>query len=442
MTYIDSLFYSDRLSLLLMGLIGFVSLSVGAFAFRYLQGDRKQAAFYRNLVAMVLATFLLVNADHIAVLLLAWAASNYFLCRLMLHKSEWNAAKQSALLAGKNLALSWLFIALALFTLYQASGSTSIQTIINSPIDPLWAMVSGLFLVLGAMAQSALWPFHRWLASSLNSPTPVSALMHAGLINGGGFLLARFAPLLLEQSALLNLIFVLGIVSAILGTLWKLMQNDIKRMLAHSTMGQMGFMIAQCGMGLFPAAILHLIGHGLFKAYLFLASGSAAQEQRLDLAYPPSYKHFALALCCGLLGAALFAISSGKASGELNTNLFLIALASVAGTQAAPTIIRHQVRFSVLLAAASTLTLGGIYGWAIATVEGLLAPLGIAAPQALNLLHALALVALIGLWLGLTFKWHERKIYPLWALKLYVKIVNASQPHPSTVTTHRNHYQF
>ena len=107
--------------------------------------------------------------------------------------------------------------------------------------------------------------------------------MHAGLINGGGFLLARFAPMLAIQPPILNLIFIAGITTALLGTLWKLMQSDVKRMLACSTMGQMGFMIAQCGLGLFPAAVAHLSWHGLFKAYLFLSTGSAAKEKRLDL---------------------------------------------------------------------------------------------------------------------------------------------------------------
>jgi len=129
------------------------------------------------------------------------------------------------------------------------------------------------------MTQSAIWPFHTWLISSLNSPTPVSAIMHAGLINGGGFLLTRFAGLFVQSTGMLQVIFFLGLLTALIGTLWKLMQHDIKRMLACSTMGQMGFMIAQCGLGLFPAAIAHLCWHGLFKAYLFLSSGSAAHEK-------------------------------------------------------------------------------------------------------------------------------------------------------------------
>ena len=87
--------------------------------------------------------------------------------------------------------------------------------------------------------------------------------MHAGLVNGGGFLIVRFAPLYLNYPGILNIIFIIGLSTAIMGTLWKLMQSDIKRMLACSTMAQMGFMIAQCGLGLFSAAIAHIILHGL-----------------------------------------------------------------------------------------------------------------------------------------------------------------------------------
>jgi NAD(P)H-quinone oxidoreductase subunit 5 len=267
--------------------------------------------------------------------------------------------------------------------------------------------------------------------------------MHAGLVNGGGFLLARFSPMLAEQSTILNTIFIAGIVTAILGTLWKLMQSDIKRMLACSTMSQMGFMLAQCGLGLFPAAVAHLCWHGLFKAYLFLASGSAAQEKRLDLDYPPSFKDCLSALICGLVGAFLFTLASDKNIFAGDTTLFLITLATIAGTQFALPIVRGSSAIKLPLALVSSSITGAVYGLSVRLIEGVLVPLGMSHPQPLNVLHIVALVILVAAWLGFLFaRKPEGKALPDWMLKTYVCMLNASQPHPKTVTAHRNHYQF
>ena len=267
--------------------------------------------------------------------------------------------------------------------------------------------------------------------------------MHAGLVNGGGFLLARFAPMLAQQSAILTIIFIAGIVTALLGTLWKLMQSDIKRMLACSTMGQMGFMVAQCGLGLFPAAVAHLCWHGLFKAYLFLASGSAAQEKRLDLDYPPPLRHLFMALVCGLGGAYLFTVTSDKNIFTGDTTLFLIALAMIAGTQFALPIIRGTSAIKLPLALTATTVTGALYGLSIHLIENALAPLGLSYAQPLNMLHMIALIALAGGWLVILFaRRPEKTMLPDWMLKIYVRALNASQPHPKTITAHRNHYQF
>jgi NAD(P)H-quinone oxidoreductase subunit 5 len=290
------------------------------------------------------------------------------------------------------------------------------------------------------MTQSAIWPFHRWLTSSLNSPTPVSAIMHAGLINGGGFLLARFSPMISAQSTVLNIIFITGIITALLGTLWKLMQSDVKRMLAFSTMGQMGFMVAQCGLGLFPAAVAHLCWHGLFKAYLFLASGSAAQVKRLDLGGPPSPWHFLLAILSGLICAIMFALISDKDIAPNDTSFFLIVLAMMAGTQFALPIIRQSTLWIAFLA---TTIIGALYGLSVYLIEQALSDTSLMYPQPLNGLHIIALVAFIVAWIGMLFMRQRHSVaFSDRALKAYVYLLNASQPDPKTITTHRNDYQY
>ncbi len=440
---ITQLFHIDHLSLVMIGLVGFVGLSIASFSSRYLKGDSKQNVFYLNLSILLFAVFIMVSVDHILLLLAAWASSNYFLTRLMLHKREWSAARHSSILALKNYGLGLIFLASAFAIFYISTGETSVQAIIAKPIATLPAVTSSLLLLLAAMSQSALWPFHRWLTSSSNSPTPVSAIMHAGLVNGGGFVLARFAPMLSEQPVILTIIFIVGITTALVGTLWKLMQSDIKRMLACSTMGQMGFMIAQCGLGLFPAAVAHLCWHGLFKAYLFLASGSVAQDKRLDLEYPPSLKHFMLAVIFGMLGAFMFSVVSGKSLATVDTTWFLLVLAIITGTQFALPLIRTSSIAMIPLSLLATVCMGALYGFSVHLIENTLAPLAISNPQPLNAIHLVFLLLMVAAWLGMIFGRREKRLrYPDWLLKTYVRMLNASQPHPKTVTAHRNQYQF
>ena len=181
----------------MMGLISFVGICIASFSLRYLKGDSQQKQFFIHLTALLSLVLIMVCADNLILFICLWFLSNFFLTRLMLHKHEWPAAKASARLALRNFIVGSFFIGIGFATLYSATKSLSIQKIMHTDIHYTFLFVSTLFIFLGSMTQSALWPFHKWLTSSLNSPTPVSALMHAGLINGGGFLLIRFAPLYL-----------------------------------------------------------------------------------------------------------------------------------------------------------------------------------------------------------------------------------------------------
>ena len=124
-----------------------------------------------------------------------------------------------------------------------------------------------------ALTKSAQFPFHSWLPETMEAPTPVSALMHAGIINAGGALLLRFAPVIVRVPAALLLLTVVGSLTAVLGMLAMWSQVKVKRTLAWSTVGQMGFMMVQCGLAAFPAALVHILGHGLYKAWSFLRTG-------------------------------------------------------------------------------------------------------------------------------------------------------------------------
>ena len=136
------------------------------------------------------------------------------------------------------------------------------------------------------MSKSAQFPLHIWLPRYLYAPTPVTALLHAGIINAGGFLINRLAPLFGLSSTTLHVAFVIGTLTAVLGATMMLVQNDIKNTLGFSTIGQMGYMIMECGLGAFSLAVFHLIAHGLFKATVFLNCGNVIHKARLEPHFP------------------------------------------------------------------------------------------------------------------------------------------------------------
>ena len=220
-----------------------------------------------------------------------------------------------------------------------------------------------------------------------------------------------------------------------IGGFWQLIQTDIKRLLACSTMGQMGFMIAQCGLGLFPAAVAHLVWHGLFKAYLFLASGTAAQRKRIQYQAPTIFE-FIFALICGFGAASIFSFINHINMFDLNSNLVLITLITMTGVQASLPLIKHDK----VKAFFGTLIMGITYGYSVYFIEQFLMPMNLYQPQPINIFHCLGTLTLIFGWLFILFEGY--KIKAPWMLHLYVFMVNSSQPHRKTVTAHRNQYKY
>ncbi len=162
-----------------------------------------------------------------------------------------------------------------------AYGTTDIATINAAArageASPL-ALAAAALVAVAALLKSAQFPTHGWLTEVMEAPTPVSALLHAGVINAGGFLLIRFADLMLAAPGVLAALAMIGGFTALFGGLVMLTQPAVKTSLAWSTVAQMGFMILQCGLALFPLALLHIVAHSLYKAHAFLASGGAVEQ--------------------------------------------------------------------------------------------------------------------------------------------------------------------
>ena len=438
----ESLFYIDGLAKVVIFLIVFIGLVVALFAKQYLKGDSKYGLFFSTLPLIIISVIITVSTNNIFLFLTSWFLSNAILVVMMIHKPNWKSAFASGKLAAKNFLIGFGCLSLGLVLLSNQTGETSIQSIITFEYENQAQLIIALLLILiSAMTQSAIYPFNSWLTSSLNSPTPVSALMHAGLVNGGGILLARFAPLYFNSPKILTLIFIIGITTALVGTFWKLIQSNVKTMLACSTMGQMGFMFAQCGLGLFPAAIAHLFWHGCFKSYLFLTSGGTAQEKKFDLKYPPSFASFLSALICGIFGILSFSFIANKNLILLDSNAVLFSAAFIAATHLALNILREKPLKNLPIAIILTSIAGILYGSSIYIIESQLSESELYNPQTFNVFHLLAICIFISLWLGRLFIHNPKKELSHLMAKFYVKALNASQPASSTITANRNQYK-
>lgn len=436
----------NTLNLLLCNLVLLISFIVHRFSLRYMYGDRLYRRFFLLLSALTLTAMLMVLADNLFLFWGAWSFSNLFLVLLMMHKKEWVASKNAGLLALYILSIGSLCLLIALIILSVTYSTSSISTL-NQVVNPshllLLALSMSLILV-SALTQSGLFPFHRWLISSLNSPTPVSAFMHAGLVNGGGILIVKFAPLMMFFPELLTVLFVVGSISALLGTAWKLMQHDIKKMLASSTIAQMGFMMMQCGVGLFAAAIAHLCWHGLFKAYLFLSSGSAVNQKKSEA---PSSKVSPIMMLISLIGGVVamssFAFVTHKSISVHEASSFVLSFAFIAGAQLMLTWIRaYQTMLSIVSGLVFALLSGLMYGWSIQLIQGLIPSISILKAPHLSILHW-AIIALFGaLWAVFNLGVHQTIGQSKQGCWLYMRLFNSSQPSRKTMTALRNDYNY
>ena len=285
----------DPLSALMAFVVSGISLLVHVYSIRYMAEERGYARFFVLLDLMTAVLLLMVSAGDLVTLLIAWHLIGVLLYFLLGHDTASQAAHRYAAWTLLTYRFGDLPLLLAAGLLYHAFGTWSLHEIFahftaapdtRTLFDlPLADTVAGL-VALAAFARSAQFLLHAWLPYSMSGPTPVSALMHAGIVNAGGFLINRFAPLFVATNDVLHGIFAVGLVTAVIGSVLMLAQNDVKKALGYSTMGQMGFMIMECGVGAFSLAIYHLIAHGLFKGTLFLGAGGVIREARQDDGVP------------------------------------------------------------------------------------------------------------------------------------------------------------
>lgn len=281
--------YIDPLSCVMSAAVAGISLVVHMYAVRYMAEESGYARFYILLDLMTCAIFMMVAAGDLITLLVAWHLIGVLLYFLLGHDLHRPAAHRYALWSFFTYRIGDVPLILAAILLYRAYGTLSLPLLFEriAAVPDAYSMFGmpltitiGLLVALAAFARSAQFPLHTWLPYTMEGPTPVSALMHAGIVNSGGFIINRFATVFMHAGEILHLVFAVGLVTAIIGSVLMLTQNDIKKSLGYSTMGQMGFMFVECGVGAFSLAIYHLIAHGLFKGTLFLGAGSIIGNAR------------------------------------------------------------------------------------------------------------------------------------------------------------------
>ena len=288
--------FADRVGAILILLTTIVGVIVQSFASRSLRSDPQARRFHVLALVLTAATSLVAITATASGFVVAWIATSVVLVALVGHRAPWAPAVAARRRTGWSFFIGDSALVLAIIVTLVLFGDIDMRSVGAAvvPLDGeqivgLSALTVVAVLLVGAgIARSALVPIHRWLPSTLAAPTPVSALLHAGVINGAGVLLIRFSPIFASSTTAMAVAFAIGMVTALLATAVMLVRPDVKGGLVWSTSGQMGFMVLQLGVGAFAAALFHIVGHAFYKAAMFLGAGGAIsahhrQQQRPHL---------------------------------------------------------------------------------------------------------------------------------------------------------------
>ncbi|MEM8912689.1 MAG: proton-conducting transporter membrane subunit [Planctomycetota bacterium] len=277
----------DGVSLLMMTLVSSIGWVICRYSMRYLHGERNQHRYFRWTTFTITAVAWMVLSGNLAIFIAGWMATSLGLHRLLLHYPERAAARRAAWTKFSISRIGDVTLILASFLLLSELGSLNFQAMFAAAASladgtiPLSVQVASALLIVSAITKSAQFPLHTWLPLTMETPTPVSALMHAGIVNAGGFLIIRHSPILSLVPTSLLVLASIGAATVIYAAVVMTTQTSIKKRLAYSTIAQMGFMMLQCGVGAYSAAMLHILAHSMYKAHAFLSSGGAISDAAL-----------------------------------------------------------------------------------------------------------------------------------------------------------------
>jgi len=293
---VDLGLYIDQLTVLLLLLVTGVSFVVQVYSSRYMIGDARYSRFFAVMALFTFAMVTLVMSSNLLMIFMCWETMGICSYLLISHQADRKAACNAATKVFLVNALADVGLLFGVILTFTTFGTLDIRQILDQApsmsgqtINLLgWAglecqvqaitMIT-LFLFMGCMGKSAQVPFHVWLPYAMEAPTPISALIHAAtMVNAGPFLLVRFSALVMLSPVAMTVIAIIGGTTALFAAVVALTQTDIKKILAYSTISQIGFMIMTCGLGAFAAAIFHMLAHGCLKGFLFLSTGNQLES--------------------------------------------------------------------------------------------------------------------------------------------------------------------
>jgi NADH:ubiquinone oxidoreductase subunit 5 (subunit L)/multisubunit Na+/H+ antiporter MnhA subunit len=307
---------ADRVGAILITLTTLVGLVVQSFASRSLRGDLRAHRFHMLALVLTASTTVVAISATATGFVVGWIATSVVLVALIGHRAPWPPAVAAQRRTGWSFLIGDSVLVVAMVVTLVLVGDIDLRSVGTGAAALDGEQIAGInaltvvatLFVLAGIARSALVPIHRWLPSTLAAPTPVSALLHAGVINGAGVLLIRFSPVFASSATAMAVAFAIGMLTALLATAVMLVRTDVKGGLVWSTAGQMGFMVMQLGVGAFAAALFHIVGHAMYKAAMFLGAGGAIsahqrQQQRphLGLAAQTTLTSWPVRLLVGLI---------------------------------------------------------------------------------------------------------------------------------------------
>jgi len=306
---------SDALGCTMLLLVSFIAWVIVGYSQPYLDGEGGQPRYVRGLMLTLAAVSLLVLTNNLLVLAVAWIVTSLALHVLLTFFDQ----RPQALIAAHKKFLASRVADLCLLGGFALLGGTlgtleidrAIAVVQGLQQTPAALQAAALLMATSALLKCAQLPVHGWLIQVMEAPTPVSALLHAGVVNLGGFLLIRLGVLVADVPQAQALLVIVGSVTAVVAALVMTTRVSIKVALAWSTCAQMGFMLMECGLGLHDLALLHLVAHSLYKAHAFLGAGGAVEQNRLQQMTRPMPP---LGLAAWLMGAALGGVLVGAAA--------------------------------------------------------------------------------------------------------------------------------
>ncbi|MEA1784920.1 proton-conducting transporter membrane subunit [Arenibacter sp. GZD96] len=428
-------------TLLLSTTISFLGAIICTYAKSYFKDPEQKSRFMIHCLGFIMAVLFFIISNHVILLVIGWFLMGLLISKLIGMDTNWGEARESKRVAVQYFVAGSFLLTIGLLLLAYFNNSLFISDLMLNidEIPQFIKVTSSLCIITAALVQSAIFPFHKWLLSSMTAPTPASALMHAGFVNGSGILLTIVAPLIIASNTL-DILLLLGGLSAILAQFIKLIQVNVKQRLACSTIAQMGFMIMQCGLGFFNAAITHLILHSFYKASLFLSNGNEIEQ--LNPKTPPQihikWYQGIIVIIFSLLGAYSFAQLTYKGL-KWDSGILLTLIASITVGQITYNIVKQstfnvwqKIIFPPVLFMSGIVIYALFYNLTTLTLKGFNV---IEVSKSISTLQiGFGLIFLIGFFL---MKLGIYRKLP-W---LYVKLLNISLPHKKSILMYKNKIQ-